>query len=671
MVNNHFYLSDFEFLRQLDQSQNKNVQIKVTALTWEELPIASIEGNATGGNVNIDGNSSLRRTCSLTMVAKDIDLQSFYQGLNTKIAIDIGIENVIDSKYPEIVWIPLGIYILTSFSSSVSINNYTISLQGKDKMCLLNGDVGGSLGASIDFGTEEIYDLKQEVTTYKDILLKDIIRNIVHVYGQEPFEKIFINDLDIYGYSLMKYRGGEESPMYYLISVKNGAVSNVTLDGTFRVTLEDGTSTPILNEQMITYEPGVESLLSLEATIVFVNGNEYTVRKVVNQDTAGYRYTDLTYAGELIAKPGESITSVLDKIVKMLGNYEYFYDVNGNFIFQRKKNNLYDNWNPIVESIGESKKEFYIDPLASPLNYMFYGSNSFTSISHNPDLMTIKNDYSIWGERTAASGVKVPVHLRYALHRKPTLYINYDKELYHSTEYDWRELIYQMAQDYLKHGQEEDFTIKIAENNPIEYPTGRTGYEMFYTDIVSFWRELYDPEKNEQTYKFWNKNVYEAPTTLNFWFDFLGENTPLDRYSIPAIGDRPKVVNDTDVGAIYFKDTPDVLLRYSNDEAEQQYDDGYTVISIPNYLQNLFSISERRKSAFEVLEEVLYDNTQAKETVSINAIPIYYLQPNTRIGISDNDSGVHGEFIISRLTLPLTHNGTMQLTATRALNTLY
>jgi hypothetical protein len=50
-------------------------------------------------------------------------------------------------------------------------------------------------------------------------------------------------------------------------------------------------------------------------------------------ETVGYQLTDLVYAGELIANLGESVTSVLDKIVNMLGNYEYFYDYYGKFIF--------------------------------------------------------------------------------------------------------------------------------------------------------------------------------------------------------------------------------------------------------------------------------------------------------------------------------------------------
>jgi hypothetical protein len=41
----------------------------------------------------------------------------------------------------------------------------------------------------------------------------------------------------------------------------------------------------------------------------------------------------LVYAGDLILKAGENLTTLLDKIKNMLGNFEYFYDVNGFFVF--------------------------------------------------------------------------------------------------------------------------------------------------------------------------------------------------------------------------------------------------------------------------------------------------------------------------------------------------
>jgi hypothetical protein len=41
----------------------------------------------------------------------------------------------------------------------------------------------------------------------------------------------------------------------------------------------------------------------------------------------------LTYPGDLIGNIGESLTSILDKIKGILGDYEYFYNLDGMFVF--------------------------------------------------------------------------------------------------------------------------------------------------------------------------------------------------------------------------------------------------------------------------------------------------------------------------------------------------
>jgi hypothetical protein len=41
----------------------------------------------------------------------------------------------------------------------------------------------------------------------------------------------------------------------------------------------------------------------------------------------------LTYPGELTAAVGSAITGVLDNITKIFGNFEYFYDLDGHFVF--------------------------------------------------------------------------------------------------------------------------------------------------------------------------------------------------------------------------------------------------------------------------------------------------------------------------------------------------
>jgi hypothetical protein len=71
----------------------------------------------------------------------------------------VGVKNKINSIYDDIIWFPMGVYVISSFSFSESLTSVNISISGKDKMCLLDGSVGGQLLAnSYDFGTMEEVD---------------------------------------------------------------------------------------------------------------------------------------------------------------------------------------------------------------------------------------------------------------------------------------------------------------------------------------------------------------------------------------------------------------------------------------------------------------------------------------------------------------------------------
>jgi len=88
-------------------------------------------------------------------------------------------------------------------------------------------------------------------------------------------------------------------------------------------------------------------------------------------------------------------------------------------------------------------------------------------------------------------------------------------------------------------------------------------------------------------------------------------------------------------------------------------------------MENLFSISARGKCAKDSIDELLYQYSYCIENVSITSIPIYYLEPNTRIYIYDEKTKINGEYIASKFTIPLAYNGTMSITATKAPDRLY
>jgi len=92
-MNNKNPLLDKQFLYELDYNHNKITYVRITSLTFDDYPVEQIEGVVTEGSINLDGTSSVRRTCSLTLTTNNLNINNIYWSLATKIKIEIGIEN--------------------------------------------------------------------------------------------------------------------------------------------------------------------------------------------------------------------------------------------------------------------------------------------------------------------------------------------------------------------------------------------------------------------------------------------------------------------------------------------------------------------------------------------------------------------------------------------------
>lgn len=138
-------------------------------------------------------------------------------------------------------------------------------------------------------------------------------------------------------------------------------------------------------------------------------------------DDIGFTYTDFTYPTELIANPGDNIcTAVLDKLKTALGNYEYFYDVYGNFIFQEIKN--YQNTTKATIDIRKiNNGDYKVDISNGKSVYDFTDNKLGISFSNTPQYNRIKNDFVIWGTRKTTDEIKKPVRYHLAIDKKPKI----------------------------------------------------------------------------------------------------------------------------------------------------------------------------------------------------------------------------------------------------------
>lgn len=680
---------DSSFLLALDAYPHKTTHVRLIAIDYWDKPVEAIEGRVTGGAISVSGDSAIQRTCNLTVIASEgSQITDVNWAFKNKFKVEIGLENHIDSKYPDIIWFKQGVFIVKSFSKAIQQNgSISVSISGMDKMCMLNGSIGGTLTQDVNFGDLDTISDSGVITTTK-VPIVEIIQKALQQFGNERIDNIIINDLPTYGYELWTYRGDE--PLYLIAEINDKnqyeGIMNMTLDQDALLT-NTKTKEEIQMKDINKYYSTntLDPHYNDDATIM---DYYYNIKSAVIQvkygETAGYFPTRLVYAGDLIENAGSTITSMLDKITNMLGAYEYFYNVEGQFVFQKKKNYVQEIFSP-------ANGELYMpSAMTSQYSYQFKDKNLMTGLSYSPVIDKVKNDFAVWGTTKGASGAELPIHARCAIDRKPTQYTSLDDKqtTYIAAEYykdigpviycDWRELIYQMARDFLQYNTHPDFIQKLTLANPELVYNGKTGYEQYYTDIDGFWRQLYNPKPEAEdienyysqndshlSYRCWNKAIHTDPNSLKFWFEILDPgDASLSMYAAYNIGSRAKVNNSSTVKSIYYKETPEALFLVPP-MTPSDYDMlAYDPIWIPYDMKALFTLSTQGISAIEQINTEINDNVCLGEGVSFQTIPIYYLLPNTRIEVLGED------YLLTSISLSFGTNVTMSLSGSKILKTI-
>ena len=698
------YLTDSNFLNIVDRQRIKQHYVKITVLDWDENPIQNIQGKITTGNITIDGSSSLRRTASLTFVAEDsdniLDVENLIS-INKKIYMQIGFINTTNlyTDY-KIIYFPLGYYVIINPSISQNQNGVFISLQLKDKMCLLNGQCGGTLPAATVFDNYTTID-ENGAQVIERPTIYQIIRQLVNHFGGEQLGKIIISDLDTRVKQVMQWTS--TSPLYF---VQKGSQYQLTISSKYYQELLNDGWTDILGSP-------------------FEYGRD-----------VGYIYTDFTFPGDLIGDMGESVTDILDKIIGVLGNYEYFYDVNGNFIFQEIKNYLNNsqtkyilddaNNNILVADYianlrqfgGLFSKDYLLDMSKGKAVYNFDDSTLIQSYTNAPFYDNIKNDFVVWGLKTTPTGTEIPIRYHLAIDKKPKIgniykvfaYIDPQTGLtcYHcpinfesrnhfpkkgvvgvfyldtSTEkiYEWKEDAVG-AYGYVQTGasmiqvKTKDWRTQLYFQGVAAEPYG-TNSNYYYTELKEEWPKIFTLKEVGDYYEDqMQEYVTKNPEELNFFLDFIDTSSKISQFQVNNIGRRTKILSeDKDVNCIFQPQIPDIILlpiTSSSDEnskmgkmRQEAAQRGQDWWQIDDNIFNSLQLGGVFHSGYQTIRQLLHEYTSYNENITLTCLPIYHLEPNTRIHIQNPKSSIYGDYMIRSLSFSFDNGSLMTINTTKA-----
>ena len=695
------YLKDFDFLKQLDLENRKEQFIKITLLNFKtEAAIASIEGKATGGNVNLSGTSNVRRTlsCSLLVdrngISKQGSLESIQYAnitevqniisMNKKVRVEIGFKNTLArlGKYEDIdmIWIPLGVFVIKTASSSKNNSGINISLTATDKTTLINGDVGGTLPAAMVLSEMEEYSANASERKVTQLLIKDLIRYVIVDLGGEDANRVIIDDIPNVIRKVVKWTGKDT-----LYLVRNGGSLLYTID---------------------------ES----------VADQSNIIKSFTFGQDCGYFVERFCYPGKLECAAGDSIAAILDKIKNALGgNYEWFYDVYGFFHFQEKKN--YINNSQIISVENLNKLDYLSTMNKDKFVYSFDENNRklISSISNAPQYQNIKNDFVVWGATKTASGATKAIRYHLVFDTKPAVdkwkerlcivYTDYrglqqvvilnnnnmvdlienpdenleNKNKYYLTQNENNKYV-------VSHWDEETQSFRVYPEWELCYlRTDDWRTELYYLCIENsnktFAKNYYAAELNAEWPKIYdvkakrvNSGKYGAiyigayrdihPSSYEYFLDFLGDNgSGLSQFNINNIGRRTKVGKDNTANCVFAYDVPNVIIINADGNTQSDYENiiaGYEATQVGEDIYDNLVVGGNSTSAFDKVKELIIQHTNYNEAINLTIIPIYYLEPNSRVHIEDTELGVYGDYMINSISLPLTI-GTSNLSCTRCI----
>ena len=759
------------FLAKIDDFINQRQYVNITLLDWHENPIKEIDGIIASGTITKDGNSSVRRSCSLSCSVSgetyNVDDLSMDFSLNKKVFIEIGIKNE-TNEYPDwpILWFPQGVFYINSFSMNYSTTSaVNLSLQLKDKMSLLNGEVGGTLPATVQFDTMTT-QLADGTITEQKVLYYNIIRELVHHWGEEDLNNIIIQDVPLRIRRVMQWTG--TNPIYLQDVVGTESVE-------YQISLEQ-------KEGWKRYDQG---------------------------DDIGYVFDDFVPVSELTGAAGDTVCTILDEIKNQLGNYEYFYDVEGRFIFREIKNYLNITQSNIIlqetsnpgrhvnlqegqfQLDSGSEIQYLVETTNEKVSYSFSDAHNITSISVTPNYNNIKNDYVVDGIRKSPnSDIQYSLRYRVVIDEKPeiVLWVNKDNsygDSLYSREIPVDDLVtpktgaYGKFYDILYYTYPEVYNDQIIlETNKlgkwIDYRTSEMSYEddpilpdvgnmdqiyrtvennlnvfwlwtgsgfqrlylkenlndpdaeqkqpieydiyypidwrtflylygleanalgtdpgPYFSDLDAFWPNEYNLRRDRQ--KFFGEEEdgsihYKTLTCGNYFFDMIdASSSTLGMYSVQNIGRRMDVYNNTDVNCLFQPLIPDVVFL-NKDNPTMNWSENTTItelrtmddikdllaaqkaecnennqpwVQVSNEIYSNFTTGGYLNGAYDAIKYELFLHTKFQKVVSITALPSFYLEPNSRVEVSERTTNTYGDFMVQTINLTLGPGANMSVT---------
>ena len=226
----------------------------------------------------------------------------------------------------------------------------------------------------------------------------------------------------------------------------------------------------------------------------------------------------------------------------------------------------------------------------------------------------------------------------------------------------------------------------------LEAQVNGTDEGIYFQELAAFWPAEYDLKQDKQEFFGIESGISESYLTLTegkYFLDFIDTTSELGKYSVSAIGRRGDIITDDKINCLFEPEIPNVIfLNIDNPEdnvsenttinddlgedidpavllsraKEEANKNSHPWTQVHEDIYNNLAVGGYKNSAYERIKYELFYHTNYQRTVSLTTIPIFYLEPNSRVTISDRSTNTYGNFMVQNINIGFGPGANMSVT---------
>lgn len=220
----------------------------------------------------------------------------------------------------------------------------------------------------------------------------------------------------------------------------------------------------------------------------------------------------------------------------------------------------------------------------------------------------------------------------------------------------------------------------------------------YYEELSANWPTVYDlinqefyaesyqegTEQNNPLRKIIKpQEEWRTLTDGNYYLDFINASTSsLGEFGVNTIGRRSLVVKEDKINCLFEPEIPDVnILNIDNlidnlsqntalnpsedlnNQREESNKRGQPYTQVTNEIYQNLVPGGYHNAAFDRIKYELYLHTRYQKSVSLTALPVFYLSPNVRVTINEKSTNTYGDYVIQNIGLTLGPGANMSISA--------